>query len=262
MLSQGGEGSERAVAYFSRALSRTERNYCVTRRELLAVVLALRHFRPYLHGNRFLLRTDHASLTWLLNFKQPEGQVARWLEALQEFDFEIQHRAGKHHGNADALSRRPCALEECRHCRRQEERDHPAPMVATTHLAPNTEGWLPLSVEQLKQQQEADNTLLQVRQWLEAGQRPEWKEVSALGPEVKAYHSQWGNFELHGGVVCRRWQAPGRGADLLQLLVPHTLRTQVLQVVHGSVGTGHYGNAKTLHRLRQRFYWPNCRQDV
>lgn len=60
----------------------------------------------------------------------------------------------------------------------------------------------------------------------------------------------------------RRWQAPGRGADLLQLLVPQKLRAQVLQVVHGSVGAGHYGNMKTLHRRRQHFYWPNCRQDV
>ncbi|KAK2912645.1 hypothetical protein Q8A73_006758 [Channa argus] len=83
VLSQGGETGERVVAYYSCSLSRPECNYCVTRRELLAVVLAVRHFRPYLLGTRFTLRTDLASLTWLLNFKQPEGQVARWLEILQ-----------------------------------------------------------------------------------------------------------------------------------------------------------------------------------
>ncbi|GFQ64699.1 hypothetical protein TNCT_540751 [Trichonephila clavata] len=43
--------------------------YCVTRKELLAIVKAVEHFHPYLYGRRFLLRTDHASLTWLLNFK-------------------------------------------------------------------------------------------------------------------------------------------------------------------------------------------------
>uniref|UniRef100_A0A669DCK1 Reverse transcriptase/retrotransposon-derived protein RNase H-like domain-containing protein n=1 Tax=Oreochromis niloticus TaxID=8128 RepID=A0A669DCK1_ORENI len=121
VLSQQGEAGERVVAYFSRALGRAERNYCVTRRELLAVVLAVRHFRPYLHGCRFLLCTDHASLTWLLNFKHPEGQVARWWEVLPGYDFEIQHRAGRQHGNADALSRRPCMAVECRYCLRQEE---------------------------------------------------------------------------------------------------------------------------------------------
>ncbi|KAJ8364795.1 hypothetical protein SKAU_G00136260 [Synaphobranchus kaupii] len=73
VLSQQGEEGERAVAYYSRALNRAEKNYCVTRRKLLAVVEAVRHFRPYLHGSHFLIRTDHASLTSLLNFKQPEG---------------------------------------------------------------------------------------------------------------------------------------------------------------------------------------------
>ena len=57
--------------------------YCVTRRELLALVLAVRHFRTYLNSKRFLSRTNHVSLTLLLSFKNPESQDARWLEALQ-----------------------------------------------------------------------------------------------------------------------------------------------------------------------------------
>ncbi|KAJ8349654.1 hypothetical protein SKAU_G00247840 [Synaphobranchus kaupii] len=130
VLSQEDEDGERVVAYYSRALGKVERIYCVTWQELLAVVRALHHFRPYLQGSHFLLRTDHASLTWLLNFKDPEGQVARWLEQLQGYDFEIRHRAGRLHGNADALSRRPCAAQECRYCSRQEERDQVSPDVA------------------------------------------------------------------------------------------------------------------------------------
>ena len=94
------------------------------------MVLAVRHFKPYLHGKRFPVRTDHASLTWLLSFKNPEGQVARWLEALQEYDFEIQHRAGRLQSNADALSRRPCAALECHYCLWQEERAE-SPMVGS-----------------------------------------------------------------------------------------------------------------------------------
>ncbi|XP_076012965.1 green-sensitive opsin-like [Genypterus blacodes] len=90
--------------------------------ELLAVVLGQRHIRPYLYGQRFLLRTDHASIGWLLNFKEPEGQLNRWLETLQDYDFGICHRAGRLHVNADALSRWPCEGEECRYCQRVEER--------------------------------------------------------------------------------------------------------------------------------------------
>ena len=56
----------------------------------------------------FTLHTDHGSLTWLCNFKEPEGKLARWLEQLQEYDYTIVHRSGRKHGNADALSRMPC----------------------------------------------------------------------------------------------------------------------------------------------------------
>jgi len=60
--------------------SAAECNYCVTRKELLAVVTFLEHFRQYLLGHCFTVQTDHGALTWLQNFKEPQGQLARWLE--------------------------------------------------------------------------------------------------------------------------------------------------------------------------------------
>ena len=69
-------GTERLAAYGSRLLSKPERLYCVTRRELLAVVFFTSQFRPYLAGRHFTLRTDYGSLTCRLrNFKEPEGQL-------------------------------------------------------------------------------------------------------------------------------------------------------------------------------------------
>ena len=62
VLSQQTDGCERVVAYYSRTLTKTERNYCVTRRELLAVILAIRNFRHYLLGKSFRVRTDHGAL--------------------------------------------------------------------------------------------------------------------------------------------------------------------------------------------------------
>ena len=95
VLSQVQEGEEKVLAYASRKLSKPERNYCVTRRELLAVVVYLKHFKQYLYGRKVTVRTDHSALRWILNFKNPEGQMARWLEVISEYDMEIQHRAGK-----------------------------------------------------------------------------------------------------------------------------------------------------------------------
>ncbi len=108
VLSQEQGGHERVIAYASRTLTKAERNYCVTRRELLAVVFYVRYFRPYLYGRHFTIRTDHGSLRWLLNFRNPEGQIARWTQILGEYDYEIIHRPGRSHQNADSLSRRPC----------------------------------------------------------------------------------------------------------------------------------------------------------
>ncbi len=94
VLSQMQGGVEHPVAYFSRVLSRLEKQYCTTRKELLAVIRAIQNFRPYLYGVPFTLHTDHAALKWLLNFREPEGQIARWIQQLQEFDCDIQHRPG------------------------------------------------------------------------------------------------------------------------------------------------------------------------
>ena len=127
VLSQSREGQECEVAYASRSLSRTEKQYCATRRELLALVWASRHFRLYLYGRKFIVRTDHHALRWLHNFKEPAGQVARWLEQLAEFDNEVVHHQGKQHTNADALSRGMC--KQCGWS--AEEEDDSEPSVLT-----------------------------------------------------------------------------------------------------------------------------------
>jgi len=115
------EGPEVVVAYNSKSLSPTERNYCTTRKELLAVIKSVKHLRPYLYGKRFRLRTDHASLIWLCKRAEPSSQVARWLKILAEFSYRIKHRPGEKHGNADGLSRRPD--EGCKQCLNIERRD-------------------------------------------------------------------------------------------------------------------------------------------
>lgn len=133
VLSQTQNGMERVISYFSKTFTKCERNYCVTRRELLAIVCSIKHFHRYLYGRKFLVRSDHGSLRWLINFKNPEGQLARWLEVLSAYDFTIEHRAGRIHSNADALSRRPCP-EGCSYCSRKEETDNLRVSVAGVEL--------------------------------------------------------------------------------------------------------------------------------
>ena len=105
VLSQLQSGAEKVIAYSSRTLSEAEQKYCVTRKEMLSVVFFTKYFRHYLLGRRFTIKTDHSSLRWLSQFKEPDGQVHRWLEQLSQFDYSIVHRPGLKHGNADFLSR-------------------------------------------------------------------------------------------------------------------------------------------------------------
>lgn len=95
---------ERVVAYYSCTLSQPERCYCATRKELLAMAKSIKHFHVYLYGRKFLFRTDHSALQWLLSFSalqwlmsflHPEGQIARLLDRLQQYDFAVKHGAWK-----------------------------------------------------------------------------------------------------------------------------------------------------------------------
>ena len=107
-LYQIQDGEERVISYASKTLTDSQRNYCTTKRELLAVVRMIKYFRHYLWGAPFTIRTDHASLAWLLRFKDADGMLARWLAELALFQFTIMYRSGDKHLNADGLSRRRC----------------------------------------------------------------------------------------------------------------------------------------------------------
>jgi len=133
VLSQVQGGSEVVVAYYSKILKAAEKNYCTTKKELLTVVKAVKHFRPYLYGRMFRLRTDHASLIWLCKRAELSSQVAHWLEIVAEFSYRIEHRAGRKHGNAVGMNRWP--VEDCKQCLHIEKRDEgPARFVVEIEL--------------------------------------------------------------------------------------------------------------------------------
>lgn len=93
------------MAYMSQKLSSAQRKYQTTERECLAVLTAIEKFRPYIEGVHFSVITDHASLLWLQNLKDPSGRLGRWALRLQAYNFDLKHRKGKLMVVADALSR-------------------------------------------------------------------------------------------------------------------------------------------------------------
>ena len=217
VLSQLQEGVERVIAYGSKKLSKSERNYCVTRRELLSIVWFMEHFKHYLIGRPFLVRTDHNSLRWLFSFKEPEGQVARWLERLSAFNFKIEHRPGIRHGNSDALSRIPCQTP-CRYCHKGHDREEEVPtkppqvrrVCQKTQQTPQgrtarkrLKKVSPTSItnewrETIRKWQQEDPSYQILHSWKE---KPAWQEISHLGEEVKYHWARWKQLKEETGVA-------------------------------------------------------------
>ncbi len=283
VLSQVINEEEKVIAYGSRVLSRAERRYCVTRRELLAVVYFCKLYKHYLIGKPFLVRTDHAALKWLKSFKQPEGQVARWLEELSEFDMDdIEHRPGRKHLNADGLSRGPCPQCKMDHfgekIRRGRSAAPPTDQVnvvtrgqTKTNVNTKTNGtsqdlssnWLAsfnLNTESFKQEQSSDPILSEVTKWMKDGARPKFSLVSPYGSELKFYWSQFDSLGILNGLLVRRLEQNDNVK--VQILVPPSLRNDVMTECHSVLTSGHLGRAKTTSNVKRRFLWPGMRKDI
>ncbi|MES9880251.1 MAG: RNase H-like domain-containing protein [Sedimenticola sp.] len=232
VLSQVQDGMERVVSYGSRSLTKAERNYAVTRKELLAIVYFVKQFRPYLLGRQFRVRTDHGALSWLRSFKDPDGQIARWQSLLAEYDFVIIHRAGKSHTNADALSRIP------------ENQGEESAAHITAAVAECTPNWMEsLTLRQVQTEQLKDPAITSI--------------TNGIADQPVGNESETGvTWYLKEGVL---YHVMG---TCQQLVIPRTLVPKVLSSIHKDASGGHLGVTKCATKISDRFYWAGWRNDV
>ena len=235
VLGQVQDGREVVIGYAGRKLLPAEKNYSVTEREALALVAGIRHFRSYLYGVHFKVFTDHSAVRWLMQLKEPSGRLARWALLLQQYDFDIIHRAGHGNGNADALSRRPYG-----------------PVIATF----DSSG---VQIERVRDLQRRDPALADIIEYLE------WEELPANNKKAKALLHTIDQYYLDpDGLLCHIW-FPGNHrvpTPKSQLVIPAALRHEVLLQVHDIPFSGHLGVNKTYAKLRDRYYWPKMYMDV
>jgi hypothetical protein len=109
LLQKKEDGKKHPIAYYLKTLSAAERNYDVYDLELLAIVNALDHWRPYLAGSphKIIIYSDHQNLLYWKELHKISRRVTREVLMLSEYNFEIHHIKGTSNGQADALSRRP-----------------------------------------------------------------------------------------------------------------------------------------------------------
>lgn len=98
-------GNGLPIAYASRSLNKGEKNYPVIEKELLAIVWAVKYFRPYMYGRPFKILTDHKPLVYLFSMKDPSSRLMKFRMTLEEYNFEVQYVKGSDNAAADALSR-------------------------------------------------------------------------------------------------------------------------------------------------------------
>ncbi|XP_071652203.1 uncharacterized protein [Temnothorax longispinosus] len=196
-------------------------------------------------------------LGWLMSFKNLEGQLARWLERLQQYEFEIIHRKGLIHKNADGLSRRQCESFGCEYCVKVERRqiEESRKSVARIILIGET-------LQDWRKEQLEDVSIAFIYRGKETGIRPSRFEIPAGNVSARIYWSYWDALSLKDGVLYKRWEAPNLKSSIFQLIVPRNRVNQILEEAHDSFSGGHFGVNKTLEKIRKRFYWATCKQDV
>ena len=116
VLTQEANGTKKRkpIAYYLATFTPTEANYDIYKKEFLAVLKALKHWRAHLIWTQkpFIIETNHKNLTYWKELKKLTGRMACWHEKLQDYNFKIVPVPGRANGPANALLRKDQQEEE------------------------------------------------------------------------------------------------------------------------------------------------------
>jgi transposase InsO family protein len=221
--SQLQHGTERPVSFASRMLNAAERNYSTTQKELLAVVFRTQVHRCFLYGRKFKIVTDHAALKWLIAVKNYQcARLTTWVLKLAKYEFEIEHKAGRKHVNADCLSRHIATLR-------------PEP---ETQNKPRGDTEVELTRENVLSEQQKYSYCKKLIEQIKLGQETE----VVISNDGLLYH--------------------GQTLDEAKLIVPKTLILRIIKMHHDKVFAGHQGILRTRDLLKLYYFWPTLNRDV
>ncbi|CAH8654258.1 unnamed protein product, partial [Dicrocoelium dendriticum] len=230
VLSQLRDGEEKVIAYASRTLSDTERNYSTGEKEALACVWACEKWHFYLFGRRFTLRTDHSALTTLLsrgNKGQKPVRLSRWYSRLLNYDYEIKYVPGCFNQLADALSRLPLSNEG-------ENED----LEEVKMISQLSDGTPTITFDLIREHTDKDPVLAKLREYISTS----WPSRTKIQPELLPYYTLRNELSTVSNCIIRGEQ----------FVVPATLIPMVVACAH----EGHPGIVRTKARIRQYYWWP------
>jgi len=239
------------VLYYSKTLSKAQRNYSATERELLAAFQSITELRHYLIGKEFTLVTDHAALSLIHNRKDPHHRLARWVAQLQCYTFNVVYKSGAKHQDADCMSRLVTddLTEEERTEEASEDTIRAVYQVTRQNLEDPTgedESHLPLgTLVDIRAEQREDTYCKKFIDILES-------DATDLEKSVKAK-----NFMMQDDQLYRL-----SANNAPTLVIPACRRGAIMLSFHDFPLAGHLGFSRTYINIKKRYFWPKMRRDI
>ena len=259
------DGTERVVAYASRSLNKSERNYDAHKLEFLALKWAItEQFHEYLYGAaRFDVFTDNNPLTYVLTTAKLDAMGHRWVASLGSYYFDLHYKPGKKNP-ADPLSRIDWSYLDSQTVKatldlaRIDRTTLPdVGMMETEPLVVSKGLQAGEGAQVWKQRQEEDPLIAKLKRQLEKG---ELEKDSLNRQGLQEYKKVRRDLVLKYQILYRRVKLKDHDKETYQFVVPNRYRRRALELIHDEFG--HLGVDRTTGLMQERFYWPHMSDDI
>ena len=268
---------ERPIAYASRTLSKSERNYDAHKLEFLALQWSITdRFHEYLYGGTFDVYTDNNPLTYILTSARLDAVGQCWVASLGPYNFSLHYNPGRQNTVADSLSRIPWenttfyneidynVVKAVVHKGEVNSNSNIEPelifddeKIYMKQLVSDLPG--KTTKTQWKKEQLEDPEIGPVLKLLLEKRHLQYKIRKDDNPGVKILLRFKENLKLVEGLLYRKWLYKSE-VVYLQFVLPLTYRRRTVIACHDEFG--HLGMDKTLILLQERFFWPRMNDDV
>ena len=261
------------IAYASRSLSKTEKNYSAHKLEFLVLKWAVtERFHEYLYGGEFEVYTDNNPLTYVLTTAKLDATGQRWIANLANYNFKIHYRSRKSNIDADTLSRIPWDVVQVDHLQvgpivksivlaypAAIQMPHlPNAVIATKELVVRT-GYQ-LSRSQWREEQAADALINKVLDLFQSGQLSTYNCQKSDLDDLKGFMRLRKDLFLDNRLLYRKAFFRTTGKQVNQFVMPTKFRKCTVRICHEDYG--HLGMDRVLVLLQERYFWPKMLEDI
>lgn len=238
VLYQYDEDQEmKILGYHSKVLKGSELNWTTTEQEFYAVISCLKKFETYLRGNRVIIRTDHRALQFVKSWKLYNSRVTRWILYLEQFDYEVQHIAGRLNVVADVLSRYPPKAEYI-----QEDKER-CPEIC--YIEYKEDHNLSIRMGKLAKWQREDSEIKEIINRICMDDGDPNDKVGRMASRCC----------MENDIVYVNMMKTGK-----VVYMPKALTKDIIKETH--LEMGHQGPYKIIKYLKDRMYWKGLNKDV